>query len=336
MRRTTARDLAWVLLGVLTFPAFSRAQPGNPQDQAIDEVRRQQNISAGDQDFIRRWVEWEVGHFDDFAEFRGRFQSQYNNANNTPQFQRELAVQSTQTAVQRFGGGPLAGNMPHSLAQVLLDMHRVETVPALLAGLGVKDARTRYLCARGLVAQQRAIGADQAVFTRTIDAVRKAGLAETEPVVLGRIYEVLAFSAAAQVPTVFAAYAKLFDQRLDLRRKTTGVVDGAELHAYEFFLAAGVIDALNAVQQADLTRRLAVFHRLDAEHYNEYWARVQEWSDFYRFEQGSGVYGDGSDGVGVVGGGTTTLTVEIQDTYGNLITTDDTTQVTFTPVRRKH
>ena len=267
MRTRTARDLAWMLFVLLTFPGFSRAQQGNPQGQAIDTVRRQQNLSPGDQDFIRRWVEWEVNNFGDFAEFRGRFQSQYSNANNTPQFQRELAVQSTQTAVQRFGGGPLAGDMPHSLAQVLLDMRRVETVPALLAGLGVNDARTRYLCARGLVAQQRAIGADQAIFTRTIDAVRKAGLAETDPVVVGRIYEALAFSAAAQLPTVVAAYTAVFDQRLDLRRKTVGVVDGAELHAYQFFRAAGVIDALSAAQKADLVRRLAVFHRLDAENY---------------------------------------------------------------------
>ena len=84
MRTTTARSLAWVLFGLLIFPALSRAQQGNPQDQAIDTVRRQQNLSAGDQDFVRRWVEWEVNNFTDFAGFRGRFQSQYNNANNTP------------------------------------------------------------------------------------------------------------------------------------------------------------------------------------------------------------------------------------------------------------
>ncbi len=46
----------------------------------------------------------------------------------------------------------------------------------------------------------------------------------------------------------------------------------------------------------------------DAQSFNEWLARVQEWIEFGRGEAGTGVFGDGSDGVVTLGAGTTTLT----------------------------
>jgi len=90
-------------------------------------------------------------------------------------------------------------------------------------------------------------------------------LAESDPIVLGRIYEALAMPG--QVGVVFDAYVALFDKRLDQRRTTAVMVDGAEIFALEFLRTPAVLQGLNADQKTQLAARLAVFVRMDALRY---------------------------------------------------------------------
>jgi hypothetical protein len=165
-----------------------------------------------------------------------------------------------------FGAPGGRGDVAHALAQVLVDMDRPDVVPAFLAGLKSPDARARYVCARGLVSQKKSIGSDKTKIESVLPSLREAGMAESNPIVLGRVYESLGFPPA-QAPAVFDAYLALFDRRIAFRKSNPAIVDGAELYAYEYFRTKSVASALNANQQQQLAARLAVFLRLDAERY---------------------------------------------------------------------
>ncbi|MGB2988252.1 MAG: hypothetical protein WBE26_20475 [Phycisphaerae bacterium] len=242
------------------------AQQANPEDEAIDAIRQFTDFGAGDQRRIGEWVEAEVKKFNGFTAFRDRFKGQYGDSTNSPQFRLQLTTQTARVAAERFARPDLNADVAHALAQVLTDMNRAETFPGLMAGLKSSDARARYLCVKGLIAQRRSIAADKAKLDQTVEALREAGLVELSPVVLGRIYQALAYTG--QVSTVFDAYLSVFDKRLDQRRGIAVIADGAEIYAYEFFRTSAVLGALDAAQKSQLANRLAVFLRMDAERYN--------------------------------------------------------------------
>lgn len=243
-----------------------RGQSGNPLDSSVDTIRQLTAVSQSDQDRILRWVQYEVDNLQGFGPFRQRFRDQYNHTGNSPAFKTDLARQTAQVAVARFSVQGIGEQVARSVAQVLVDMNVVETVPGLVAGLQSADPGARYLCAKGLSAQKVAIAADNATLTSVIAGLTAAGSIEQDPVVLGRIYEALGYGG--QLAVVFDVYMKLFDQRLQFRRGAAVVADGAENYAYEFFRASTVAGALSAAQKKQLVGRVAVFLRIDAERYN--------------------------------------------------------------------
>lgn len=251
--------LAWVAASV-------RAQEVLSDDEVMNGIRERTDIGAADQRRIAAWVEGEVQRFTEFLPFRQRFDGQYNDVKNSEQFRVQLAAQTAQVAAQRFVKPDLNGNLAHALAQVLTDMNRPETFPGLIAGLESSDVRARYFCAKGLIALHDWIAGGKGRLDQTVQALRETGLAETDPVVLGRVYQALAFPG--QVVDVFDAYLALFDKRLTARRGPVVVADGAETYAYEFFRTRAVPGALNADQKSQLVARVAVFLRMDAERYN--------------------------------------------------------------------
>jgi len=99
-----------------------------------------------------------------------------------------------------------------------------------------------------------------------VQVLKVAGLAESSPIVLGRIYLTLAHPT--QLPAVFDAYLAIFEKRLKDRRGGAVIADGAEVEAFEFFRTPNVLAALNQNQKEQLARSLAVFMRMDAERYN--------------------------------------------------------------------
>lgn len=268
MLNPAGRYWVWFCLLVAMVACAGRAQEPGPEDEMIDQIRKLEQIGATDQERIRRgWIEKQVENYTGFATFRNRFRDQFTNTSNSPQFITQFAAQTATVAATNFVKSDLRPGLAVALAQVLLEMNRVETRPALIACLKSSDARARYLCTKGLIEQKTSIAAAATSLQEAVQALREAGLVETDPVVLGRIYEALAISG--QSAAVFDEYLALFDKRLDTRRREAIGEHGAEIFALEFFRTPGVVGSLTADQKTQLASRLAVFLRMDAERYQK-------------------------------------------------------------------
>lgn len=274
MRRRSVCRIATVglLLGVPTGAA--PAQSTASEDEVLDAMRASANLSSGDQDRIARWIEKRLNDLAAAARedstaalkaFRARMNAQYSHANNSDAFTIQLAAQTAIAAEERFNEAKLNTTAARGLARVMADMGRPETAPGLVACLRTSDDAARFLCVQALVAQKGRLTADQGRFTQLVPALREAGLAESSPVVLGRLYSMLA--QPNHVEIAFDTFMGLFDRRLSIRRGPAQAVGGAEIEAFEFFRTSGVMAALTNEQKAQLVRRLAVFLRLDAERY---------------------------------------------------------------------
>lgn len=245
----------------------ARAQQSNPNDAAIDAMRARAAFSPGDQGRMADWTKAEVDGFSGFAAFRKRISTQYKNPANSAAFKTELARKLTHSATTRLPNRRTPSDLARALAQVLVDLDRAEVIPGLLAGLKSTTPAARLLCVRGLSSpiQRREIKADPNLLNRVRDGLSAAGLAETELVILRRIYEALNYPN--QVAAVFDTYIRLFDKRLTQRRAIPMSGEGSELWAYDFFRSPEVVAGLNQAQKVDLVGRLAVFLRDDAQRY---------------------------------------------------------------------
>ncbi len=265
MLKAATRCVAWFSLSLAVSTGIARGQDVS-LDDALDAMRQRTEIGASDQATIADWVKKRMNMFSGFTTFRERFKARYTHERNSQTFRVQFATQTAQVAAQRFASPDLTPETALSVAQVLVDMNAAETLPGLLAGLESSDAGVRYLCAKGLIGIKSAVAGDGTGLNQTIQALRKAGLAESDPVVLGRIYEAL--DHPDQVAAVFDTYLALFDGRLTVRRGQAAVADGAEIYAYEFFRTPGVVGSLNAEQKSQVVARIAVFLRMDAQRYN--------------------------------------------------------------------
>lgn len=266
MLSSTKRRTPWLCLLLILGPTVASAQNPGCEDANIDAMRGRSDIGASDQRRIQEWVERQVANFAGWNAFRTCLQTQREHPNNSEPFRLQLATQTTEVAIRQFALPNLDEELARALAQVLFDMNRPETYRALIAALEVKHAAARYLCVRALAAQKRPIAADRARLDGTVQALLRAGRAETSPAVLGRIYEALGFTG--QLASVFDAYIQLLDRRLVLRRQGAVVEDGAEIPAFEFFRQDAVAGSLTVDQRSQLVARVTVFLRLDAERYN--------------------------------------------------------------------
>ncbi len=277
LKRTT---LSLILLGLsLLFSSRAGwAQETSPEDENVNAIRNAPVISANGDRLIAQWVQAKVDklaaapetdHLGALAEFRKAFAGYDDAGANSEQFRTHLAAQTAAIAARLIGKNPTSLIVARSLAHVLAEMNertpRTETFSGLVAGLTSPLQVVRYLCAKGLAALRGGIAADKAKLTEGVAALGGAGLVETSPIVLGRIY--LALAHRNQVDAVFDAYMAVLDKRLTFRRGSAVIADGAEYEAYEFFRKANVLSALSNDQKAQLVRRVAVFLRLDAQRY---------------------------------------------------------------------
>ncbi len=266
MRKGSRCCLVWICL-LFSFWAGVVVGQDADSDAVIDAIRSRNDIGESDQRRIAEWIQARVDEFADHKSLTERLIGCFVHSGNTETFRAQFSAQTAQVAAAQFARSSLDRNLAQSLARVLLDMNRSETFPGLLAGLKSSDASARCLCARGLVAQRRSLAADSARLRQMIAGLGEAGIAEDDPVVLGRIYEALAVRDHAA--EVFDTYMRLFDERLQRRRGAATRTDGAEIHAYEYFRSAEVINSLDQNQRVELARRVAVFLRFDAQRYND-------------------------------------------------------------------
>lgn len=261
-------------LALVIWPTWALAQAPAPEDQNIDPVRALATIGASDQRVIADWVSAKLSILSAEAgkdpvaamlNARKSFSGLFSRSGNTPAFQTELAKQITESVAGQLGKGDIKPAMSRPLARILADLNRVETVPALLLGLKSTDSATRFLNARAIAALKSAIAAEKDLLDMTIAAIKQAGPSETSPVVVSQFY--VSLSSPQQVALVMDPMLAIMEKRLESRRAGAAVEDGAELDAYEFFRAQGVISALTPEQKNRLVNALAGFLRFDAERY---------------------------------------------------------------------
>ncbi len=261
------------LTSLISSTAF--AQTESLEDAAVEQIRSRDDIKSGDQRQIEDWVELQATNLvaaiandpnAGLKKFRSDLNAQYSNDRNTSQFRMHLASRTTAVAARWFAKADTNPVVWRAFATVLVDFRRLETFDGLLAGVKTADAACRFLCVRGLTELKTELATDRAQLAQAIQALRDTGLAESSPVVLGRIYLALAYPGEA---AAFDAYMALFDKRLADRRAGGVVVDRAEVNALEFFRDPATIGPLTQPQKTQLVNKLAVFLRLDAERYNK-------------------------------------------------------------------
>lgn len=254
------------------------ADTESPADKAVDQIRRLGSIGANDQRQINNWIDIQANKLTNSGpgkradgmnigalnEFRHAILSQINNKQDTPAFLEEFAKQATAIALTHFKGDA-SSTLRRGLARVLLDIGRIETVPALLAGLSVPDQPTRYLCAQGLVINRSTIAANKDLLQQVIAEITRVGQSEQDGFVVGRLYDALALPNS--VGTVLPAYLSIFDARIAGREDVARLADAAEITAFEYLRAN--IDNLTNEQRVELVKRLAVMLRQDAARYND-------------------------------------------------------------------
>ncbi len=273
MPKRAALGVTICLVSSLLSPAV-RAQNRASADASVNAMRGLPSISQNDQQRIRDWVGLVVGELaaakadvqnQASATFRQTISSQATNPGNGQAFRSQFASETAKVAATHFADASAAPIVVVSLARALLDMNAIESVPGLMAGLACKVDAARYLSARAIILQQRAIAADSAQFPLVIQALQIAGAAETSPIVSSRIYRALAFSG--QATAVLDAYLAIFDTRLG-KRRTSNTNDGAETEALLYFSDPATLGSLNQVQKTQLVARVAILLRLDADRYN--------------------------------------------------------------------
>ncbi|MFQ5463000.1 MAG: hypothetical protein ACE5E5_10285 [Phycisphaerae bacterium] len=265
---------AWLVVVSSMGGGTARAQ--TPDDDVIDKIRGLASIPTPDQDRVDRWLRAKVEGIrrsgqpipaEGFATVFADFKSNFQRSGDSDEFNALLASKLAEIAAAELSQGEASPVLAFALPRMMVELNRMETVPGLLGGLKAKSAVARLICAQGLAKLRSAIAASGEQLPDVVAALRAAGLAEQEPVVLARIYLALAYPANSV--DVESAYLDIFDKRLAFRRGPAELADGAEVEAFEYFRTSGVLDQLNEEQQAALVKRLAVFLRLDAQRYND-------------------------------------------------------------------
>jgi len=151
-------------------------------------------------------------------------------------------------------------------ARALLDMKRVETRDALTAGLAYPAESVRYLCAKTFARLQSDLAPDLALARNTIQLLQTAGQAEASGIVLGAIYEAMAYGdhleeAIPALVSVFAARVRKLQNREIL------TADRAELTAWEFLGKRQIRPRIPNAQKGPLVRELAAFFVVDVNRY---------------------------------------------------------------------
>lgn len=276
MRSCSSFVRAGLIAGIALAASPVSGQAPAPEDANIQPVRRMTQIGPADQRLINEWIQAQIDRLaalepetaeGAYAEYRKKFSDLYGHADNTAQFRTQFTLQLAELAGAQFARSDRPAWLARSLARVLVDINRVETVSALIAGLRSGDQATRYLCANGLATLRSNIAGDKELLETVVAALRAAGVAETNPVVLGQIYVALTYPTP-QATTAAEAVLAILEARVQFRRGPAVVVDRAEVDAYEFFRGAGVVAALTAEQKNRLVTMVAVLLRMDAERYD--------------------------------------------------------------------
>ena len=251
--------IAAAISSVWTSSARGQGVTDNP---ALEDLRKRTPAGDNDRQTIVGWLEAEFGKT---STSPGRFRIIVNRVREAPDttqpFRDELAER-----IGVFAESPLSDeNLPPGrateLLRTLIDLDDVRTRPGLVAGLKLPHPSVRYLAVKGLRQLRDRLASDPAQVPAFVDALREAGVRESNGVVAERIYDALAFSTPT--PEVIAAFDAILGARIERYARGAVFADEAESTAISYLSAI----TLNRDQRAAFVGRLAVLLRIDVERY---------------------------------------------------------------------
>jgi hypothetical protein len=267
-----------MLLGALITMGMARAasaqaQPADPIDAAMDALRTR--VPSGDQDIavIDEWIDRQTESLfadpqdrDVAEQFRLRFAAEMGKEGNTPEFVDRVAARCAVKFSAAFADGTrLAPPAARALAWVLSDCNRVDGMDGLAAGLGLRErADVRYLCAKGFVALRQKIGVDPVLQDKALGILKQAGLREENGLVVAAIYEALQPTEPARRAEALAAILDILTARMERRRQSLPICDGAELQLLQYFKDN---EPAAPADKERLVGLLAVMLRLDVDRF---------------------------------------------------------------------
>jgi len=219
---------------------------------------------AGDNDarIINDWLAAEFAKItgDSPAEpgrFRDIIQKVRNDAATTVTFRTELAARLGPFARDKLADANLARPAAEESLRTLIDVDDPRMMPGLVNALRHSTQLIRYLGVKGLQEIRDQLTDNDA--KEYVAALQQAGTAETNGIIVERIYMALSF------PNPDAAVIDAFDAilaaRVDRHRQGAVLIDNAEPTALNYLAAA----RLDNNQTRRLVQRLAVLLRLDVE-----------------------------------------------------------------------
>ncbi|MCP4251129.1 MAG: hypothetical protein GY778_29175 [bacterium] len=281
--------LASFALAAIALPGSAAAQDPPPTDP-LDTIRGRSTFTAADDQAVDDWLTarideletaadaWQVARDDLDADLDeatdllntarsgllDAFRSQLQHADNTPAFVGRFAERSAQVMAARLGDGSPPATVAWCLPRVLVDMNRIETRSALIAGLGHATAAVRGMSAIGLARLRPQIAPDAAMARATIGALQSAAVTEANSVALAAMYEAAGYSDRPQES--LSAYDAIFGARIDKRKNRQLIIaDRAELAAFSYLKS--IRRNVPEPAKAPLVRSLAAFLTLDVGRY---------------------------------------------------------------------
>lgn len=197
-----------------------------------------------------------------YKAFLGRIRSEFQDESNKDAFRNALTAQLVALATERLPAADLTLLDGMNLTGALGIVTKLETVPALKAGLQSKLASVRFECAVLLRAlQAEIVAANQ--FPEVVTALRTAAIVEQNEPTRARLLHALA--APGQIAAVFDALMAVLDARLEALRKESAAVGTDYIVALNYLQSEA--ERLNPQQSEAIVRRLAVLLRFAAAQY---------------------------------------------------------------------
>ncbi len=252
---------------LLTASAPAIAQPV-VDDPKLEELRVRAPSGDNDNRTIDDWIKRELGKLGPGmpASSTSGLRSELRRIRTDPSthaacsaaLSTRLGVVAAEELADGAKLGPVAAT---ELVWAMIDVDDPSTEAGLAAALKHPRMEVRYLAAVGLrrLRDRIASAADPSKKAAYISVIREAGVAETNGVIVERLYDALAFPTVTDAS--FDAIVAILDARLKRYQDGAPLIDDAEPTLIEYCAHA----TFTQVQTAKIVRRLAVLLRLDVE-----------------------------------------------------------------------
>lgn len=255
------------LIGLL---ASTVAAQSVTDDPVLDELRRRAPSGAADEKIIDDFLAAQITKLTakdaspaTGQAFRDLLKRVREASDTTQGFRDVLATRLGLASKAEFDKSQaLSASAAETLVHAMLDARDKRTAQGFAAALAHPDAAIRYLGAKGLqVVRDTLVATPDNEIKPIVEKLQPAGVAETNAVVVDRIYLALSFTQPA--PEAFEAQAAILEARVDRYRKTGVMNDTAEVTLLNYLTRVQVPSA----PAATIVRHAATLLRLDVERF---------------------------------------------------------------------